>query len=116
MVDAARHAAAELGVQHRATFVRDDATRVGWGNFDAIYLYNPFAEALFRDDADELARRDAYVANVIATQQRLDLAPVGTRVVTYFGFGGDMPPGYTLVHTEPAGEDELRVWDRIDHR
>jgi hypothetical protein len=37
-------------------------------------------------------------------------APVGTRVVTYLGFGGKMPPEYLLAMTESIGPDALRLW------
>jgi cyclopropane fatty-acyl-phospholipid synthase-like methyltransferase len=112
MVDAARAAAALLGVEQRATFVRADATLVEWDTVDSIYLFNPFAEGLFAHASDPLERRDTYVAYVAAVQRRLHAAPGGTRVVTYFGFGGEMPPGYELVHRELARDDELCVWER----
>ena len=31
---------------------------------------------------------------------------------TYYGIGGDMPPGFSLIHREPARENSLCVWIR----
>lgn len=117
MVDAARAAAAALGVTDRVTFHQADATQAAWPDLDSIYLFNPFAERrLAATKRDELACLDAYAASVYAVQRRLVAAKPGTRVVTYFGFGGQMPPCYDLIHREPAHDDELCVWVRRPRR
>ena len=36
---------------------------------------------------------------------QLALARVGTRVVTYHGFGGEMPAGYEVVSRDYCGTD-----------
>jgi predicted RNA methylase len=112
MVRVAKAAAVKLRVQDRTTFLHGDATHIDWSGFDAFYLFNPFGERLLGGEADALARRDAYISCVDFTQQQLAAARPGTCVVTYHGFGGDMPPGYDLVHRESAHEDELLVWVR----
>jgi SAM-dependent methyltransferase len=112
MVAAANAAAAALGVADRARFLEGDAESLEWSMFDAFYLFNPFAEQLWAEHEDPLARRDAYLEDVALTQQRLAEAIPGTRVVTYHGFGGDMPPSYELLHREAAFEDELQLWVR----
>lgn len=35
---------------------------------------------------------------------------VGTRVVTYHGFGGDFPRGYRCERIEKSGTDRLEQW------
>jgi SAM-dependent methyltransferase len=112
MVTAARTAAIKLRVQRRAVFASGDVTRIDWSGFDAFYLFNPFGEYLLHGSDDAIARREAYVSSVELTQQRLAAAVPGTRVLTYHGFGGDMPPGYELIHREPAHGDELVLWIR----
>lgn len=113
MVEGARLAAVTLGVHDRVTFRCADATQVSWPEIDAVYLFNPFAEQrVAAEERNDSTGRDAYEANVRVVQQRLAAAQPGTRVVTYFGFGGGMPPGYDLVHREPACDDELSVWVR----
>lgn len=112
MVRIANEAAVALGVADRAKFITGDIDDIDWSVFDAFYLYNPYAEQLWSEELDPLARRDAYVANVALTQRRLDAAAPGTRLVTYHGFGGEVPLSYDMVHREPAHEDELQLWVR----
>lgn len=114
MVEAARAAASALGVTDRATFVCGDLADVPWGMFEGFYLFNPFAESLFTADEehDALTRRERYIEHVAFVQDQLARAQVGTRVVTYHGFGGDVPPGFALAHREAAREDELCLWVR----
>jgi SAM-dependent methyltransferase len=112
MVQVAAKAAMALGVADRATFVQGDVDDLDWSEFDAFYFYNPFAERLWATDEEPGDRRNTYVAKVALTQNRLAAAAPGTRVVTYHGFGGDMPASYDLVHREPAHEDELQLWIR----
>lgn len=110
MVRVAIAAAEQLGVAARTSFAHGKLAQVDWPAFDAFYLFNPFAETLFACDGDALERRERYVADIAFVQDQLASARPGTRVVTYHGFGGDFPPGYELVHREPAHEDELCVW------
>ncbi len=112
MIEAARVAATALSVAARTRFVCADISEVAWSDYEAFYLFNPFAELLWDGSADPLARRDRYVTEVEYTQRQLAAAPRGTRVVTYFGFGGDMPSGYVLRCREPMREGELELWER----
>ena len=110
MVGAANTAAGQMRIERRARFIHGDLDAVDWTTFDAFYLFNPFAEILHASAGDALTRRERYVASIDFVQRRLaDTAP-GTRVVTYHGFGGEMPLGFDLIHREAAREDELQLW------
>lgn len=107
--DAAEHACART-----ARFVVGDFDDVDVSTFDAIYLFNPFEESLWGrsewlDDtiahSIEKARRDIEHA-----EQMLERATPGTRVATYHGFGGTMPPSYLHVVHERAHSDHLDLW------
>ncbi len=81
--------------------------------FDAFYLFNPFAEqlALAADIDDDLDRTPVHFHRYVArTRALLAAAPLGTRVVTYHGFGGEMPSAYRLVLREASGTDVLEMW------
>lgn len=113
LVNAARAAKARLGVTN-AHFFAGDATATPWIDFDGLYLYNPFEENLYLDDNPldhtvELSRR-RLVADVRRVIAALVAAPVGTCMVTYNGFGGEVPATYDLAHIEGAGTNWLRVW------
>lgn len=132
IVGAASTRASFVGVEQRARFVRvaEDARRqvgarsarfikgsfdaVDIADFDGIYFFNPFEENLWgadtRLDASvELSER-RYHADIEAAKGMLERARIGTRVVTYHGFGGDMPPSYELALSEKQHTDKLDLW------
>jgi SAM-dependent methyltransferase len=113
LVDAARTAALEFGAD-RAHFVCANVLEFDFDSFDGIYLFNPFyeqigADLLPIDDTTGLSA-ELYSAYIATTTAKLVLAPNGTAVVTYHGFGGAMPSGYHRVHREDIGSDELVLW------
>lgn len=110
MVRAANEAAKRLGVADRASFRLGDMELMDWSVYDAFYLFNPFAELLAGDDLDALDRRVRYVDNVELVQHKLAHAARGTRVVTYHGFGGDMPRELDLVQCEKRRDGDLCLW------
>jgi SAM-dependent methyltransferase len=106
MVRAATDAARALGLQRRARFMLGEMELFDWSRFDAFYLFNPFAESLFATDLDALDRRARYVASVEAAQDQLSRTARGTRVITYQGFGGDMPAGFE----REKCDGDLELW------
>ena len=113
MVRVARRAALKTGVDAQTSFINMDGQRLDWSRFGGIYLFNPFIEAVIHGRSMDLTRREAvFIAEVFAVEQKLASMPVGTRVVTYFGFGGDMPTGFEVVERRPAHGDWLTLWIR----
>lgn len=110
-IEAANHAAYELGVRDRARFVHASAWDLDWHQFDGFYFFNPFPVAA-DDPRNAFQKYGAFVAECTKAEQRLASLATGTRVVTYHGFGGDMPAGWERTHREPAGTDELALWLR----
>lgn len=132
IIGAAMSRALFFGVEQRARLVNvatDAASRARLGNvrfvhrdfrgvdvaaFDALYLYNPFEESAW--PADEWL--DATVPmsfakardDVFRMEAMLAFARPGTRVVTYHGFGGDMPSSYTRLLGEPHHRGHLELW------
>ena len=98
-----------------ATFLHGDAVEVDWSQFDAFYFFNPFAEHLRSPPRSSTTSSSSYPDYfrfyVKFVGEQLAAARVGTRVVTYHGFGGDaVPAGYELVRNEQAGSDRLELW------
>jgi len=112
MVRVAATAAKRLQVDHSTHFVHGDITAVDWSEFHAFYLFNPFAEVLSSGPGDALTRRQRYIDSIEFVQHQLTRAAPATRVVTYHGLGGDMPPEFDLIHSEAAREDHLCLWVR----
>jgi SAM-dependent methyltransferase len=113
LVEAARDAASRCGAQ-RASFVHGDVFDVDFAEFDGLYLFNPFLELIEPlqfpiDDAVPMSPA-RHAENVSATHSRLAEARPGTRVVTYGGFGGEMPGGFTRLLEEDCYRDLLTFW------
>lgn len=92
-------------------FIHADILDIDWRPYDAYYLFNPFAEHLMGGmDGSFPARPARFAFYVHEVQRRLRDARPGTRVVTYHGFGGNMPHGFRLTACEDAGSDQLELW------
>lgn len=111
-VAAANHAAWMLGIADRTRFVHGDGSRLAWDEFDAFYFYNPFTTVLLAPHASPFVRYATIQSTLRRVEQRLAATRPGTRVVTYHGFGGQLPAGFTRLVREPAGEDALELWVR----
>jgi SAM-dependent methyltransferase len=118
-IDVARAAATRAGAT-RAHFLHGNMTDLNWGGFDGYYLYNPFVENLWgrSGTTDDQVERDpalfhSYVKFVTG---RLRDAPLGCRVVTYHGFGGDMPSSFEQWAEEQHGTDVLELWVKTSRR
>lgn len=112
LVSAANQAAWALDVIRGTRFVHGDGSRLEWDEFDALYFYNPFGTLMLAPHASAFVRYATLQATMRRVDQRLAGTRVGTRVVTYHGFGGRLPPGFALVSREPAGGDALELWVR----
>ncbi len=112
LVDIARATAAKIGVKASfdgGTIEEQDAAAI-----DGFYLFNPFAENLCRewdrlDGTVELSAR-RFSKDIEATELLLSKARAGARVVTYCGFGGEMPEGFVLVMRERCRGGRLELW------
>lgn len=111
LVKSALDLARTLGVADRTQFVQADAFSIDWFDYDALYFYNPFELSLF----GESPLRTLQIERV---QQRLAAVPSCTRVVTFNGFGGVMPPSFELLYHEriPAVGLDLAMWIQRSHR
>ena len=115
LVQLACRLARELRIDN-VEFVHGDAFDLDWSQFDAFYMFNPFAEQMFEsgfviDRAIELTP-DKYATYVAAAVDHLSDTRIGTRVVTYHGFGADPPAGFQLV----TGSFELELWIKTRRR
>ena len=112
LVELANTLARELGVGN-ARFLHGDALDYDWSAFDAFYFFNPFAEQLYDDFVlDHSIEFDpaTFIACVSGVGRKLADARVGTRVVTYHGYGGPPPRGYELSREDPIGSERLQLW------
>jgi SAM-dependent methyltransferase len=112
LVEAADGLARCLEVAGSATFSAGDALDADWRGFDAIYLYNPFESQRFGGPFARAAAGAGFSEQVARTEARLAELPPGIRVVTFHGFGGEMPRDYALAELEEVDSGELALWIR----
>ncbi len=110
-IEAANHAAYVLGIRDDARFICASAWDLDWSQFDAFYFFNPFPVDA-EDPRNAFQKYGAFVAECTRAEERLAGLRPGTRVVTYHGFGGDMPGGWERSAREAVGTDELALWLR----
>jgi Protein-L-isoaspartate(D-aspartate) O-methyltransferase (PCMT) len=82
-------------------------------DFAGYYLYNPFGENIPgtpRIDESVPIGKEIYRRYLENTELRLAEAAVGTRVVLYHGFGGQMPSSYRSQSVERRGAGYLELW------
>ena len=115
LVQCAQEIAKQWKVQ-RACFLHGDMANVDWNFFDAFYLFNPFYEHRMMDlRIDDTICYDEmkYTRSIRAVESYLKVARVGTRVVTYHGFGGEIPPGYECIQKERGGTGTIELWVKV---
>jgi hypothetical protein len=111
LVATARRMAKQLDVSERTKFHIGDMATVNWAEYDSIYFFNPFERLLFAPPPIEPRLRWTLFGNEVSrAEERLATLAPGTRVVTYHGFGGEMPSSYRLSGMERIGSDQLALW------
>jgi SAM-dependent methyltransferase len=113
LVQAAQALAKKFNVAERVEFVHgefDALARVA----EAYYLFNPFGENLYgmlgRLDARVEQSGSRYRRDVTAAEHLLERSPAGTFVLTYNGFGGDVPKDYELIRVDRELPNVLGMW------
>ena len=110
--ETAKAAAAQLGLTN-ATFLCGRMEDLDWSRFNVFYFFNPFYERIaYRQGMDDRTPPHAglFFDHVRVVRDKLQLAKVGTRVVTYHGMGGRLPSDWVLVRSEEIHTDELQLW------
>lgn len=116
LVASAQVLAALFEVDDRVRFVTGAFGDVSTPAADAYYLFNPFGDYTFspaRDaDDDVVFSEQAYARDVDQTIRFLARAPIGTVVITYNGFGGDLPASYEPLRVDVSFRGALRLWKK----
>jgi len=117
LVDVARELATRLELADRVAFHHGDMAMLDWDEFDSIYLFNPFESDLVGENYVETRQRWAlFGREVTRVEDWLAQLASGTRVVTYHGFGGEMPDSYSLAAMEHIGSGPLALWIKRPNR
>ncbi len=113
LVRIATRLARQLGLPN-TEFHAGDAFALDWQRFAGFYFYNPFTEQTLAGplvlDREGTPDPTGFMRDLEATRTRLAVAGLGTRVVTYHGFGAPPPAGYDQLASVPIGTDRLELW------
>ena len=116
LVTAARELARTFDVADRVEFVHGNFDERFAPDADAYYFYNSFGENLFDADncldADVELSEDRYLADIAAAERLLRDAPIGTYLLTYNGFGGEVPESYSEVRVDRELPCVLCLWKK----
>jgi SAM-dependent methyltransferase len=119
LVEVARSLARTFEVEDRIDFVESSLSDGAWPEADAYYLYNPFAENLYRRenqlDGDVELGLDRFKREIATAERFIERAPRGTYLLTYNGFGGRVPDSYQQVAVDRELPFELRMWRKERH-
>lgn len=99
-----------LEADGRTRFDAADALESDWRGYDSLYFYNPFESQLFGGGFARAAGGAGFAGEVARAEARLGELSPGTRVVTFHGFGGEMPAGFARALAETIDGGELALW------
>lgn len=120
LVAAATELARVFQVDDRVAFLDGAIGEIPIPEADAYYLYNPFGENLFgyQDHLDEDVELgfDRYSRDIAAVRELFRRARVGTCVIIYNGFGGQIPLGYQEIRSDHDLPNPLVLWKKTSAR
>jgi len=99
----------------RIVFRNGDALDYDWSKFDVLYFFNPFY--LSNDPSERIDNSlpfgtRPFFQSVKKTKIRLKGVPIGTLVLTYYGYGSKMPPCFKLRKFQRCHSGELALWEK----
>lgn len=114
LVQAASDLAARFGVTERARFICGTFGAMPLPSAEAYYFFNPFGENVFRVeerlDSDVELGDSRYLRDIATAERLLDGLPGGTYLITYNGFGGEVPRSFREVRVDRELPSVLRMW------
>lgn len=97
-----------------AKFINCNMSTITWDDFNCFYFYNPFGENIMagfnRIDSTIPSNIEQYAYYVDIVRHKLVNLPAGTKVITFHGFGGQMPNQFSCEYSEKIGVGELELW------
>ena len=110
LVEAARNAAAQLHLSD-IEFRHANIVDVRYDDFDAFYIFNPFEENMLighKIDSAVPFSPELFKAYTSHVAEQLATRPLGTKTVTYMGYGDEIPACYTCELA--LFGDDLKLW------
>ena len=115
LCDVARYVVRRANI-FNVEIIHGNAMEIAFSDFDAFYLFNPFLENLettLKIDTTVHLSADLYEKYTEHVARQLALAPLGTRVATYWGSCEQVPLGYKCV--ESSLDSGLNFWEKREN-
>lgn len=116
LVKTAQKLASHFGLETRVRFVHGTLGSSYLPSAEAYYMYNPFGENLFgpesQIDNDIEPCESRYAKDVKSAERVLAQLPSGTFLITYNGFGGQVPPTFRRVRVARDLPNALEMWEK----
>lgn len=96
---------------NNVTLLNANILDIDFSNYDGFYIFNPFYENLEKTKRlnDEVKlKAELYQVFLKYTDDQLDKAKVGTKLVTYHGNNFEVPNSYTKIND--AFNGDLKLW------
>lgn len=96
-------------------FIHANITSIKFKDYDSFYFYNSFHENIdltAKIDHTVIPSVELYTIYHKYVYQELSLAPLGTRIVTYWGTAKEIPSSYELLYTTNNGL--LKFWKKTN--
>lgn len=93
--------------------IHSNITQIDFTKYDAFYLYNPFFEnimSLDRIDTSIEFSKNLYKDYSNCVKEKLDVLPLGTRLVTYYSAYDEVPKSYRIV--EKVDIQKITMWEK----
>jgi predicted RNA methylase len=106
----------ETNAPGRVQIFHSDMLDLDWNEFDILYLYNPFMEHKCSSLSLNLIDRNielsdrAYRHYVSGVYEKLTKLKDGQRVITFQGYGGQMPEDLKCMKTVKVDNGSVRLW------
>jgi len=110
LVEVAQRLAMEYNLRN-THFIHGNIINFDFSDFNAFYIFNPFMEHQTPDDSFNTKLkidRSLYFSYSKFVKEQLAQMPVGTRLVTYFSHGDEVPASFVKVGGDEAAK--LRFW------
>jgi len=116
LVEESRRLVEHFGLEARVRIVHGTLGSTYLPSAEAYYMYNPFGENLFgvesRIDSDVELSEERYRRDVETAERTLAGMPLGTFLITYNGFGGQVPPTFRRVRVDRDLPNVLVMWEK----
>jgi len=96
-------------------FMSGSAFDLSWKEFDCVYFFNPFCEQKTperRMKNDVPMNESLYSTYLQLTLNRLREQKIGSKVMTYYGLGAELPEDYSLIYQKSLGSDFLKIYEK----